>query len=185
MPAMTQYITRQHAIDFGHRVMDERFKCFNLHGHRGLIEMTFGFKQCEDIGYAVNFKEIKRVACAWLDEHLDHGFAANPHDHEVIQTCQGLGSKLYPMSLNGEGQYCNPTAENLGKELFLAIHTLFIDRAFWLESLRFYETPNCWVDTDASSINEREREHFLAFRGEALRAYAKEKGIVEYDQRKL
>ena len=79
----------------------------------------------EDIGYALDFKEIKRVGCQWIDDLMDHGMILNPKDEQVIQVVQNLNTKLWLMSLNGEGEYCNPSVENVAREVFLAEQILF------------------------------------------------------------
>ncbi len=56
-----QYISRKGNFDSGHRVMNEFMKCYNIHGHTYLYELTFSFENMEEIGYAIDFKEIKRV----------------------------------------------------------------------------------------------------------------------------
>ncbi len=164
--------------------MDERFKCHSLHGHRVDVELTFQFSKQFSIGYCIDFKEIKRIAGQWLDDHYDHGFIANPHDAVVITACEATNTKLYLMSLNGESEYCNPTAENTAKEIFLAINLLFEDNEdLKLSQVRYTETPNCWVDAFENSCSQQEVEHFYAFRAKSIRQYAKDKGVIEYDQR--
>ncbi len=166
--------------------MDERFKCHSLHGHRVDVELTFSFGKQYDIGYCIDFKEIKRIAGQWLDDHLDHGFMANPEDAAVITACEATNTKLYLMSLNGEGNYCNPTAENSAKEIFIAVTLLFENfPELTLECVRYAETPNCWVEAFASSCSDDEIKHFIAFRGNQVLQYAKDKGVVEYDQRNV
>lgn len=180
-----QYITRTTAIDTGHRVMSEMYKCFNCHGHRYKIELTYEFEQMEEIGYAVDFKEIKRVHCAYLDDYLDHGFALNPHDTILIEAMQKVGTKLWIMSLNGEN-YCNPSVENLSKEIFLAVNYL-TDRSYpliKLHKVRVYETENCLVDTYSGSISDEEKANFLTKHEQELIQYADSKGVLEYDDRK-
>ena len=54
------FVTRKGKFDAGHRVMNERFKCFNLHGHEYHYELTFSYLMSEEIGYAIDFKEIKK-----------------------------------------------------------------------------------------------------------------------------
>ena len=66
-----QFISRKGNFDSGHRVMNERMKCFNIHGHTYLFELTFSFENMEEIGYAIDFKEIKRVFLQWIDDILD------------------------------------------------------------------------------------------------------------------
>ena len=60
---MKQYITRKGEFDAAHRILHERIKCFNLHGHRFGYELKFSFEEEGGLGYAIDFKEIKRVAC--------------------------------------------------------------------------------------------------------------------------
>jgi 6-pyruvoyltetrahydropterin/6-carboxytetrahydropterin synthase len=181
-----QYITRKGSFDAGHRVMNEKMKCFNMHGHTYLYELTFSFTNSRDIGYPVDFKEIKRVGCEWIERYLDHGFIANPKDTAVIELVQGLGNKLWVMTLNGKDEYCNPTAENIAKELFMAISWV---SARWHEGLNLYEiklweTPNCCTTCIRGSISDEEIMHFGKCHADELDAYVKDMGTLEYDDRK-
>ena len=181
-----QYISRSGTFDYGHRVMNERMKCFNLHGHTGLYELIFSFNTMEDIGYAIDFKEIKRVACQWIDDTIDHGMVLNSHDTELIQTTKNLNSKMWIMSLNGKGEYCNPSVENLAKEIFLAMEILFEDYIdLKIHELKLNETPKCYTICIPDSISNRECENFRKVRYKEIKKYAKDKGIVEYDDRKV
>lgn len=181
-----QLITRKGTFDSGHRVLNERMKCFNLHGHTYLFELTFAFREMEDIGYALDFKEIKRVGCQWIDDLLDHGMILNPHDTGVIDATVNLDGKLWIMSLNGPGEYCNPSAENIAKEIFLAQEILFHKyELLKMHHLRLYETPNCYTDCFADSISDQERKNFCAVRAADISDYASKLGVVEYDDRKI
>lgn len=141
-------ITRVFEFDAAHRVMNEKVKCFNLHGHRFRAELTFSYCTMGKLGYAVDFKEIKRIAGTWIDEHLDHTCILNPLDTQIIDLCRSNGWKVYVMGL-GEVGDINPSAENLASELLFNVRTLFFnERSFKLECVRLYETPNCWVSTD-------------------------------------
>lgn len=186
-----QFISRKGNFDSGHRVMNERMKCFNLHGHTYLYELTFSFENMDDIGYAIDFKEIKRVACQWIDDLLDHGMLLNPHDTAVIDATKATGSKLWLMSLNGEGEYCNPSVENIAKEVFLAMEVLFRKlygedkNALKIHKVKIYETPNCWTKCFENSIPIQERHNFYKARKTEIEAYAEEKGKIEYDDRKV
>jgi len=185
-----QLISRKGNFDSGHRVMNEQFKCFNLHGHTYLYELTFSFENMEEIGYALDFKEIKRVFCEWIDEILDHGMLLNPHDKTVIDATKAIGTKLWLMSLNGEGSYCNPSVENISKEIFIAMdilsETLYRQSptALRIHKVQIYETPNCATECFRGSIPQNEWENFTNKNKEAIQAYAIEKGVVEYDDRK-
>lgn len=185
-----QTISRKGNFDSGHRVMNERMKCFNIHGHTYLYELTFTFHNMEEIGYAIDFKEIKRVFCQWIDDILDHGMILNPHDKLLIETTKEYKTKLWLMSLNGEGEYCNPSVENIAKEVFLGMkilsETLYGDSKTGLNIHRvtIYETPNCWTECFQDSISSAEEKHFRSTRQTEIANYALEKGVVEYDDRK-
>ena len=186
-----QYISRKGNFDSGHRVMNERMKCFNIHGHTYIYELTFSFENMEEIGYAIDFKEVKRVFCQWIDDILDHGMILNPQDTKLIETTKEYGTKLWLMSLNGKNEYCNPSVENIAKEVFLAMDVL--SEALYAEAptrlkihnVKIYETPNCWTDCNRESISANERQNFMINRLVEIMEYACNKGVVEYDDRKI
>lgn len=180
-----QYISRKGNFDSGHRVMNERMKCFNIHGHTYLYELTFEFNEMEEIGYAIDFKEIKRVGCQWIDDLMDHGMILNPKDTKLIETTVEYGTKMWLMSLNGEGEYCNPSVENIAKEIFLAMEVLFAGyEDLSIHKVTIYETPNCWTECVGESIADFERVNWNKVRFNEVNAYAKDKGVIEYDDRK-
>lgn len=188
---MTQFISRKGNFDSGHRVMNEAMKCYNIHGHTYLYELTFSFTSVEDIGYAIDFKEIKRVFCQWIDDILDHGMLLNPHDTRLILATQELKSKYWLMSLNGKNKYCNPSVENVAKEVFLAMRilsdTLYskVPTGLNISEVKIYETPNCWTVCNAQSFSAEEENNFWATNSLDIERYAEEKGVLEYDDRKI
>ena len=181
-----QYITRKGTFDSGHRVMNEFMKCFNMHGHTYLYELEFEFNEMESIGYAIDFKEIKRVGCQWIDDILDHGMLVNPHDTVVIEAAKATGSKIWYMSLNGENEYCNPSVENIAKEIFLAMKVLFAPYTnLRIHKVTLYETPNCFTTCIAESIHEVESDNWMRSNQTAVELYRDSKGVMEYDDRKI
>ena len=181
----TQEIVRKGTFDAGHRVMNERMKCYNLHGHTYHYELKFSYTKAEDIGYAIDFKEIKRVGCQWIEDKLDHGMILNPEDHKVFLACDATNSKVWEMSLNGSGQYCNPTAENIAKEIFLAISFLLDKKHFHLYKVVLYETPNCYTECGMRSITKKELNNFMEKHKASLQRYKENKGTIEYDDRRV
>ncbi|MBY0501913.1 MAG: 6-carboxytetrahydropterin synthase [Alphaproteobacteria bacterium] len=176
-------LTKKGKFDAGHRVMHERFKCANLHGHEYHYELEFTYPELKDIGYALDFKEIKRVACQWIEDILDHAFIANPQDKIIIDACHKINSKLYLMNLVDEKSYCNPTAENIAKELFFIISTL-LNRTDYLKlnKIRLYETTSCFVDCKGLSKEDWEQLTTSKLYPLLLK-YRVEKGTIEYDSR--
>lgn len=189
-----QTITRIFTFDSGHRVMNESFKCFNLHGHTYKVEAEWLFGDTEAIGYAVDFKEIKRIFGQFIEDYIDHAFIANPMDSTYIKACKEEGSKLWLMSLNGD-KYCNPTAENIAKELYMIASVLVYDKKNQLRclSVKLWETPNCFVTIKnnspessvfSSTIKQAEGKNFFAVRGEMIERYMDIKGERVYDDRR-
>lgn len=169
-------ITRICEFDAAHRVMNEKVKCFNLHGHRFRVEMTFEYFSKGSLGYAIDFKEIKRIGCAWIDEHLDHACILNPKDTELIDLCRRNNWRLYIMGFNRD-EDINPSAENLAAELFYILKQLFSGENLNLVNLRLYETPNCWVDAQVY-------DYVMDDKGiNSLRDWRREKGEMNYDIR--
>ena len=121
-------ITRTFEFDAAHRVMNEKVKCYNLHGHRFKVDMTFEYSTKGLLGYAVDFKEIKRIACEWMDEHLDHACLLNPLDTELIYISRKNNWRMHIMGLGNKGDI-NPSAENIASELFYIVKQLFCYRS--------------------------------------------------------
>ena len=181
-----QLISRKGHFDAMHRIMDQRFKCYSIHGHSYLYELTFKFEQVKGIGYSIDFGEIKRLGIQWIEENLDHAAILNPEDTTVLEACQKLESRYYLMNLNGLS-YCNPSAENISKEIFLAMESIFLPNYPGLKpyQVRLWETPNCWVDCFESSISNTERSSFKVNLQGPIERFLKKKGYIEYDSREL
>lgn len=171
-------VTRIFEFDAAHRVMNEKVKCFNLHGHRFKVEATFEYSSKGSLGYAIDFKEIKRIVGAWIDEKLDHACILNPNDEQLIMLCRNQDWRLYIMGMRTFGDI-NPSAENLASELFYTIKQLFAEDkcGVRLVKIRLYETPNCWVETEG--IDYVGTNDFL----EEVKQWRKEKGVFNYDAR--
>lgn len=171
-------VTRIFEFDAAHRVMNEKVKCFNLHGHRFKVEVTFEYSSKGSLGYAIDFKEIKRIVGAWIDEKLDHACILNPNDEQLIMLCRNQDWRLYIMGMGTFGDI-NPSAENLASELFYTIRQLFAEGncGVRLVKVRLYETPNCWVETE--NIDYVGTSSFI----NDVREWRKEKGVFNYDAR--
>lgn len=171
-------VTRIFEFDAAHRVMNEKVKCFNLHGHRFKVEATFEYNSKGALGYAIDFKEIKRIVGAWIDEKLDHSCILNPMDTELIDLCRKSNWRLLIMGMGNYGDI-NPSAENLASELFYTIRQLFYseNNGVQIVKLRLYETPNCWVETDG--FDYAGTNSFI----EEVATWRKEKGTFNYDAR--
>ena len=86
------------------------------------------------------------------------------------------------MSLNGK-DYCNPSVENIAKEIFLIAHCLIQEKYLMLYKIKIFETPNCWSEIKKDNISTVEAQKFMAIRQTLLENYKQEKGVVKYDDR--
>lgn len=178
-------IIRKGSFDAGHRVMFQRFKCSHMHGHRYEYELEFAYHEMQDLGYAIDFSEIKRIGCAWIDANMDHSFLANPLDAKVIALTEDLKSNIFQMHLVDSQGSCNPTVENIAKEIFFAVQSLLENANLKLARVVLYETANCIGICEG--LTAREVEIFRSHHSyvQELAEYKKKSGQIEYDLRKV
>ena len=141
-------ITRRLEFDAGHRIPDHKSQCRHLHGHRYALEVTLRGDIIERPGDPANgmvmdFSDIKALAHEHVVARWDHAFLVYSGDSAVLDFLNSLpGHKTVILD-------CIPTAENLAKEAFRILDGIYRDtygNHLQLESIRLYETPNCWVD---------------------------------------
>ncbi len=182
---MLNKIIRKGSFDAGHRVMFQRFKCAHMHGHRYEYELEFSYRQMQDLGYAIDFSEIKRIGCAWIDSHFDHSFLVNPLDQGVIQLSEELKSNYFKMNLIDEKGSCNPTVENISKEIFFAVQVLLEDENLKLSRVILHETANCIGI--CAGLSEKEQNVFKSNKNylQKLMDFKIKAGNLEYDSRKV
>lgn len=116
-------------LAYGHRLLNYRGKCENLHGHNGLVEVTLKAEKLDGDSMVMDFTELGGKVKAWLDENLDH---------KVIL------AKADPLAavLAEQGQTCfltseNPTAEVLAKLVYDEAAKMGLPA----EEAAFWETP--------------------------------------------
>lgn len=182
---MLNKIIRKGSFDAGHRVMFQRFKCAHMHGHRYEYELEFSYQEMQELGYAIDFSEIKRIGCAWIDSQFDHSFLTNPLDERVIKLSQELNSNYFTMHLVDENGSCNPTVENIAKEIFFAIQFLLENENLKLEKVTLHETANCISICQGLAPYEQKgfRSHTTYIK--QLAEYKQKVGSLEYDARKI
>ena len=187
MEPAIQTIVRKYSFDAAHRIVNHSGACGNVHGHLYFGELKFSYTpdKMEDpaLGYSMDFSEIKRIGIEFINEYFDHGYICNSEDY-MLPILKQNNSKYWEMSLNGEGKFCNPSVENMAKELFLAIDLLFDGRGIQLDEVIMYETPNSYTICQMQSISLNELENFNSVRYDDIKKYALAKGIKSYDKNK-
>lgn len=141
-------ITRRFGLDAGHRLAEHDFKCQNLHGHRYKFEITIEGYPDPDLGYLIDFSNVKGPVM----DAFDHTTILNEDDPLlsgnaiwVIESEQEKEMYLMP---------AEPTAENIALETIDIIWDSMSDaerRNVTELSVRLWETPNCDVERRAGS----------------------------------
>lgn len=137
-------IVKKLEFDYGHRVLGHEGKCKNLHGHRGVIEVTVHAPHLDLLGRVIDFGVIKKLFGGYLDERIDHKLILNKDDPQAehLMLSEPEGSIVIMQG--------NPTAENLAEYLyFIAASLLEWDNhtptGLKVIAVKFYETPNSWA----------------------------------------
>ncbi len=143
---MKTTITRRFEIDYGHRLVRHGGKCKNIHGHRGIFEVTLAGPALNDQGFVVDFAVVKEKIGFWLDHHWDHAFLVDKADETMRDFLinENMKHSVIPVP---------PTIENLVEILFHAVDLLTKDDVelgpmrLIVTKVKGWETPNCFAET--------------------------------------
>lgn len=172
---MRQTIVKTGSFDASHRLLEHPAKCRNLHGHLYSYEIELEFETMKKIGYAMDFSELKKIVMGYIDQVMDHATIVNPVDDKLLNFLKSENSTHYVMSLFGV-EFCNPTAENMAKEIFLSVEALlsFMASKCTVKKIRLYETPTSYTDCTRDSVHVLERKYFNHYHGVQIRDYYNE-----------
>jgi len=134
---------RRIEFDAGHRLIGHSGKCRHIHGHRYAAEVFVSSDKLDQIGMVVDFGEVKRLVGSWIDQNWDHNLLLNQDDPQLLHLTMTEERRPYVMS-------CNPTAENMARELFDAAAKL-LPAGSMLQCIRLWETPTCFAEYPHSS----------------------------------
>ena len=122
----------------GHRLLEHNGKCIFPHGHTYRAEIWVASEALNELGFVVDFTEIKEKVNAWVQENWDHAFLINSRDKELLDALKGVkGSRLFVFANE------NPSAEVMARELY--------DRAQELSGIaplkvRVWESPTQYAE---------------------------------------
>lgn len=169
-------ITRQIAIDAGHRIASHGSKCRHLHGHRYVIEASCRpvagdlQDQGEQAGMVLDFGFLKDEMMTLIDTPCDHGLITDLADRDLLglfvpegrdgdewhaalaAAVRAQGFAATSDSRLGQKLYVvpfPPTAEGLARHWFERLAPAIArrsDEKAVLTRVTVHETPNCRAD---------------------------------------
>lgn len=122
-------IKKSFHIAYGHRLLDYKGKCANLHGHNAVVEITLKAAKLNRDGMVMDFTVLGQKMKTWLDENLDHKLILAKAD-PLAPILQKQGQKCFLMA-------DSPTAETLAKLIFNAAAGMKLP----VDKVAFWETP--------------------------------------------
>ncbi len=136
---MNTTATRYHDLSVGHRVFRHESKCAHLHGHNYRIHFTVQADKLDPLGRVLDFGDIKRLLCEWLEVTWDHRFLLWNEDPlaDDLVAMDPQGVILVPF---------NPTAENMAEFLLSEVGPSLLPAHVQLVSVVVEETRKCSVE---------------------------------------
>ncbi len=130
-------VTKRIDFCYGHRLLDYDGVCKHLHGHNAVAEIEVRADALDSRNMVVDFGDIKRLAKAWIDEHLDHKMILR-RDDPYVSVLQAQGEPLYLLD-------SNPTAERMARLVYETCQQLGLPVA----RVTLWETPTSWATYSA------------------------------------
>lgn len=135
--------TRYHDFSAGHRVAGHENKCAHLHGHNYRIHFDVEANQLDNIGRVLDFGEIKRRLCEWLEVHWDHRMLLWQADPLLDELYALVPDDIVTLPFN-------PTAENMARYLVETIGPEQLPDGLRLIRCRVEETRKCGATYEIS-----------------------------------
>lgn len=125
-------------FDAGHRLLDYPGNCGVPHGHTYKAEVMLSSTVLDDMGFVLDFTELKGEVSKWVHDQWDHGFLLNDRDQELVTALKSLKrSKVF--LFNNE----NPTAEVIARCLFGVVRQRY---GSLVSRVRIWESPNQYAE---------------------------------------
>ncbi len=132
--AFTMYrVSQEIEFCYGHRLLNYAGKCRYLHGHNGKAVIVMKRESLDERGMLVDFADIKRSLCQWIDCELDHRMILCEAD-PAIPVLKTLGE---PLLIVPE----NPTAENIARLIFNHAR----EQGFPVAEVSLWESPRSYA----------------------------------------
>ena len=133
------YVVRvELTFDAAHRLLGYAGKCASAHGHTFRAEVVVASSALDEMGLAVDFRELKSGLRAWVDAQWDHAFLLNDRDAALIAALRAVPEcKIYLF------RGVNPSTEAIAKALFDEACRQF---GPVVQKVRIWETPSQYAE---------------------------------------
>jgi len=125
-------------FDAGHRLLKYKGKCESPHGHTFKAEIMLSSDKIDEMGFVVDFVELRNKVGEWVDANWDHAFLVNKQDEELLHALNLLTDKKVFMFDNE-----NPTAEVMAKHLYSYVRKIY---GGLVSKVRIWESPNQYAE---------------------------------------
>lgn len=129
--------------------------CAHLHGHsyKATIVMESTTDKLDQYGFVKDFNDFKGLR-AWVDANWDHGTLVSSDDLQLLEWLQ-RGRQRYFIIAD------NPTAERIGKELFIKASQLLNDPQSRVIEVKINETSNSEAVITFNDFTGEEMQNFI------------------------
>ena len=125
-------------FDAGHRLLRYGGKCESPHGHTFKAEIMLTSEKLDEMGFVMDFVELRGKIGKWVDENWDHAFLINNQDQELLSALNSVKEKKIFVFHS-----MNPTAEVMAKYLYDYCHELYGEM---VSEVRIWESPNQYAE---------------------------------------
>lgn len=121
----------------GHRLPFHKGKCCNLHGHTYKMKIILEGTE-DDNGLVIDFYDLDKLLSPLIEE-MDHSFAAQKDDKELIEALQRLNSRIVIMDKH-------TTVENISNYIIGRVIEGGLPDNISSVSVSLYETTDSYAE---------------------------------------
>ena len=139
-------------VDFcyGHRLLGYSGKCSHYHGHNAKVQVCITGPELNELGFVVDFSDLKSGLKDWINTHWDHHMILNLAD-PGLESMRTIDSWVTAINTN-------PTAEWMAEALASVVNQELIpqykEKDIKLVSVKVWETPTSFATFRADGTCE-------------------------------
>ena len=129
-------IAKEFRWEMGHRLLEHKGKCYNLHGHSYRLMVEFSGDVSKN-GMLIDYFDVKKIVGPIVDE-LDHCIVVNKNDTELLNALKNLRSNYVLLDYES-------TAENLCTYFLTKISETLLPDNIEQIMVKVFETENTYA----------------------------------------